>query len=186
VFSDEEPGPSSSPSRLLVVSIGLVALITLLVSAIAVKILFAAMAFLKEKKMSPQTPILVATSAGQGRRPSDFCQAIEGELVTYPLSCDRHGHSIDDRNCGCRRSVIGLESGQSTTTFQVMLLPFGKDTLQAALTLSWQRSGWAASLSARMATEWMELEFDALLHIAAYLPIAVPLEIRAERIEPRI
>jgi hypothetical protein len=63
--------------------------------------------------------VFVATSRRQGSRASDFCWTIEGELVIYPIECDRDGDDPDGP-CGCLRSMIGLGSQKATTTFEVV------------------------------------------------------------------
>lgn len=61
--------------------------------------------------------VLVATKQTQGLRASDFCCALEGEMVMFPpLECDCG--SID-ASCGCRRSMAGLVSHRATTTVVV-------------------------------------------------------------------
>ena len=63
--------------------------------------------------------ILVATKETQGFRDSDFSWAREGELVRFDSECDRDKNRIDG-GCGCRRSMVGLETGRATTTFKVV------------------------------------------------------------------
>lgn len=62
--------------------------------------------------------VLVATCATQGQRPTDFNFAREGELVGLD---DAHTaeEEMPDDECGCQRSLEGLETGKSTTTFEV-------------------------------------------------------------------
>ena len=55
--------------------------------------------------------VLTATSATQGERDTDFCFALEGELVQLPSTeC-----SNPDR-CGCGRGFAGMGSHLATTT----------------------------------------------------------------------
>lgn len=62
--------------------------------------------------------LLVATSLTQGRRLSDFTRAKDGELVYFPAECVIE--DIDDPDCGCRRSMRGLVTGELTTTMTVI------------------------------------------------------------------
>jgi hypothetical protein len=68
--------------------------------------------------------VLVATAATQGQRPNDFCFATEGELVCRALACDR-GQADLDGECGCGRSLMGVDSGQATTTAKVVWIDMG-------------------------------------------------------------
>ncbi len=63
--------------------------------------------------------VLVATRETQGQRKSDFCFAIEGELVEWAFECDRDEEDIDG-DCGCRRSLTGIVSRKGTTTMAVV------------------------------------------------------------------
>ncbi len=77
--------------------------------------------------------VLVATEETQGYRETDFCWTEEGELVCFGFECA--GETIDGQ-CGCRRSLCGLKTGKSTTTFRVVereeLSPRGLVALLAA------------------------------------------------------
>lgn len=70
--------------------------------------------------------VFVATSRTQGRRASDFFFAREGELVGKN---DAHDDEPLDGSCGCRRSLGGLETGKSTTTFFVVEAGYGVSEL---------------------------------------------------------
>lgn len=65
--------------------------------------------------------VLAATNKTQGRRDNDFCWAIEGELVTFPVIECECGTSDDA--CGCHRAMAGLASSRGTTTMQVIDRP---------------------------------------------------------------
>lgn len=60
--------------------------------------------------------VFIATQKGQGKRPNDFFWTTEGELVRFGMEC--HGEDADGP-CGCRRSMVGMVSKKSTTTFTV-------------------------------------------------------------------
>ena len=60
---------------------------------------------------------LVSTTKTQGVRKNDFSHADKGEILTFPTECD--GESIDG-GCGCRRSLVGVNTLKATTTFEVV------------------------------------------------------------------
>ncbi len=63
---------------------------------------------------------MVATKDTQGQRENDFCFATEGEIVRFgPLCCSDKDL---DGGCGCARSLVGIESGKSTTTMKIVEL----------------------------------------------------------------
>jgi hypothetical protein len=64
--------------------------------------------------------VLVATAQTQGQRTSDFCRAVEGELVRWAAECHQEPA---DGPCGCRRSLVGLDSAGVTTTVKVIDRP---------------------------------------------------------------
>lgn len=65
--------------------------------------------------------VLAATKKTQGRRQNDFCWAVEGELVTFPvIECDC---GTTDDACGCHRAMAGLASSRGTTTIHVIDRP---------------------------------------------------------------
>lgn len=68
--------------------------------------------------------VLVATKFSQGERKDDFCdpRIVEGELVV--LGIDHDDEKVGDKNCGCRRSLVGVQSGRRTTTMQVATFAF--------------------------------------------------------------
>ena len=73
--------------------------------------------------------VLVATDAGQGEAPDDYCWTLEGELVT-PLvaECAR------PQRCGCGRGFPGFGSARATTTAMVVDLPhIGPAELEGAV-----------------------------------------------------
>ena len=66
--------------------------------------------------------IFVATNTGQSARANDFHDAEEGELLTFAIECERDEQDCDGK-CGCRRSLLGIETGGTTTTFVVAEIP---------------------------------------------------------------
>lgn len=74
--------------------------------------------------------LLRATRDTQGQREDDFCFTVEGELVRFPFDCARCG-------CGCKRSMVGIESRKGTTTMKVELVPTSEEGLARYLVGSW-------------------------------------------------
>jgi hypothetical protein len=68
-------------------------------------------AHLGRKDTENEMLVLVATKDTQGRSESDYCHAVEGELVT-PITVEC---CLPDR-CGCGRGFPGLVSARATTT----------------------------------------------------------------------
>ncbi len=97
--------------------------------------------------------LLVATATSQGHRPSDFSCSVPGELVMPPLhACDEPV----DGPCGCRRSLVGLESHRPTTTFEVADVPLSLDELSARVHESLEKAGWIACVDdAAVAERWV-------------------------------
>jgi len=60
--------------------------------------------------------ILTATDKGQGMRPDDFNRCLSDEPVTFGTECE--SCSVESA-CGCKRSMVGLKSYQTATTFEV-------------------------------------------------------------------
>ncbi len=92
--------------------------------------------------------ILIATKTTQGKRSNDFSHAVEEELVMIPtLECD--GESVDGQ-CGCRRAMVGLESGRATTTVKVIERDFTPRQLELMIRKAWQQFGWAQLMGTKV------------------------------------
>lgn len=111
--------------------------------------------------------VLVATSATQGARRTDFTDCVEGELVWMLDACPESERDPDGA-CGCGRSFEGMNSHGSTTTSLVRDIP---DLTVAAYTdalrASFDAQGWCSCCTARdldeaigelvdLASEWPE------------------------------
>ena len=122
------------------------------------------------------TKILVATTETQGRRRSDFCHAKEGELLYFPKECEDEDM---DAPCGCKRSLIGIETHETTTTFKVVE--------NGSVTVDWYAEMLLPaikelSLEAEEGIEGIALtQAEALLHIAGHYRPGTILERRGER-----
>ncbi len=115
--------------------------------------------------------ILVATEETQGRRPTDFCWADEGEIVTFGSQCP---DEPVDGPCGCRRALRGVRTRKATTTFRVVERPELRWTdLARVVSESLVAGGWypgpelaraeAAQHARRLAAVALEHEEGAVL-----------------------
>jgi hypothetical protein len=112
--------------------------------------------------------VFAATSDRQGERQSDFCWTIEGELVVFPVVCDRDRNDIDG-GCGCRRAMAGMTSRSSTTTFRVVDLEATMDEYRDLVFGMLEEGGWdvnredAAELAAEVLGEAKMFEVGPVL-----------------------
>lgn len=67
--------------------------------------------------------------------PDDFCHAIDGELAVPFVVCD-------NRDCGCDRACIGLNSGKGSTTVRVVEVDITEDDLAFAVAGYIDNAGW--------------------------------------------
>lgn len=83
---------------------------------------------------------LVATKETQGQRNNDFSFTIEGELVKLGFEC---GIDEDpDSECGCRRSMEGIDSLKGTTTIKIAEVDLTSSEILQELIMSEKVSGW--------------------------------------------
>ncbi len=123
--------------------------------------------------------VMVATREGQGLRKNDFCHAEDGEPVGFPtVECD--GERVDG-SCGCRRSMVGLKSGKSTTTFKVADIS-DIDEEGLLLILSEQVADYAKLLDM---SPYVERDFDSLIKLADTFGDGSILERRGDHIQLR-
>lgn len=76
---------------------------------------------------------LVATTDGQGHRPSDFFRAEPHEPVWFPPSLHEDHDTLIDGECPCARIFIGARSGGGTTTARIADLDVTPETLTEQL-----------------------------------------------------
>jgi hypothetical protein len=132
--------------------------------------------------------VLVATHAGQGMRPSDFCWTDDGELAGFPVVCDTDNRpgADPDSGCGCGRAFAGLTSHKATTTAKVADWP---DLTAEHLFTLYRRSlddgGWTQALGEDDANRWADQDVRKILEIAAPLPPGTVLELRGEYVQVR-
>lgn len=126
--------------------------------------------------------LLTATKLTQGQRKNDFSFVPQGEIVTFSSECDRE--AIDGK-CGCKRSMVGLESLKSTTTVQVVDLPLTQEQLSNALQKSLQKSGWARIMNQTDIDDLIKQDLTALLEVSNAFTVGTVLERRGLKFQIR-
>ena len=127
--------------------------------------------------------VLVATSETQGQRSDDFMWCRDGEPVKFGTECD--GEGIDG-HCGCRRSMVGVESNKATTTLKVVEMDITKEGIADALRANYQNAGWYQLMGAEGAEESIKKEVDELIDIAASFPVGSIMEKRGDKLQVRL
>jgi hypothetical protein len=127
--------------------------------------------------------LLVGTRRGQGARPSDFSSCEVGELVMP------HAHACDepvDGPCGCRRSLVGLQTNRPTTTVEVADLPLTMDGLCAAVRASLGASGLLACIDdEEVADRWVADIAWELVQAGARFGVGTVVERRGRTLQAR-
>lgn len=100
--------------------------------------------------------VLVATSATQGTRPTDFNYCVEGELVWLSEPCFTDAHRLPNP-CGCGRAFAGLASHRATTTAVVSDVPLTYAEYEQALRSGLTAAGWPGDWAEEMASELEDL-----------------------------
>ena len=110
--------------------------------------------------------VLVATTATQGARATDFAYCIEGELVWLHPVC--RASELDPYGaCGCGRSFSGLSSSRHTTTALVRDIPgLTRQEYVDASAAGLELMGWCPDCSDLLSAEFV----DWLLAAAGTLP----------------
>lgn len=83
--------------------------------------------------------VLISTLDTQGMRKNDFSYTLGAELLKFGTECD--GEKIDGK-CGCRRSMVGVESKKATTTMKVIDIDIPIELIALEITNSEIASGW--------------------------------------------
>jgi hypothetical protein len=116
--------------------------------------------------------VLVATKETQGQRKNDFCWCEPDELLIFGFECD--GEEIDG-NCGCRRSMCGVNTRAATTTMKVIDKDISKEDFVAGIRKSLKDGGWSIEIQ-DLAGE----KADELLSLAAQCSAGDILEKRGD------
>lgn len=127
--------------------------------------------------------VLVATKEKQGMRKNDFSFTREGELVTFTgMECD--GEKVDG-NCGCRRSMCGVETHKATTTFKVVDMPIEKEVFYECLKINLVSTGWAGLMGKDKAWAIVFKDVMELMSLADKFEVGTVLEKRGGTIQVR-
>ena len=127
--------------------------------------------------------VLVATGETQGQRSNDFNWCREGEPVKFGSECD--GEAFDGQ-CGCRRSMAGVESNKSTSTMKVVWLDLTRDELADMLRDNYKKAGWYKLMGPEGAEERIQSEVTELLRMAADFPVGCMVEKRGNTLQVRL
>ena len=123
--------------------------------------------------------VFVTTKQTQGQRTSDFCWTPEGEIVKVAMPCDRDSESIDGI-CGCRRSVVGIESRKGSTTFTVVEKNISQLVLRKMLYERELQVGYGKEFAKEVVKEGMSFH-----RLASRFPLETVLELRGETMRIR-
>jgi hypothetical protein len=126
--------------------------------------------------------VLVATMNTQGKRRNDFGYASPGELVRFGSECD--GEAVDGK-CGCRRALVGMDSGKATTTFIVVDIPITQAYLQERVKKSLQDGGWLSVMTQEEGDKWAKDEAKDLTEIAEFFEERTIVEKRGGKFQSR-
>ena len=116
--------------------------------------------------------ILVSTNKYQGMRENDFCHTTEGEILIFGMECD--GEKIDG-SCGCRRSMIGIETRKATTTMMVAEVDCDLAELYTNYLV---HAGWAKAADDDFVKHVVPGMVSDVKNIADYFPAGTVLEKR--------
>lgn len=126
----------------------------------------------------------MATSEGQGLRPSDFFNSKEGNLVFFTAECGSDVNNVDG-GCGCRRCMEDSESGGTTTTFKTADLDIKREDYFEKHIEYLIKSGRFGVEEIEDDREYHQEEAETLLQAAEVFPVDEILEKRGNDIQPR-
>ena len=127
--------------------------------------------------------LLVSTTETQGNRKNDFCFVPNGELLTYSV-IECAGEKPDDE-CGCRRSMNGLDSGKATTTFRVIEQPITQEQFTKKVYQRMEKANWVLKMGEGNARDFAEVSTDELVRAIKKFPVGSILERRGDRFRLR-
>ena len=128
--------------------------------------------------------VLVATNETQGQRLNDFCWTTMYEPVGFSSDCDRE--DVDGR-CGCRRSMVGILTGKTTTTMTIIDDPTATaQTLKELLRQRMITGGWDKFLSTEELQALIDEEIDILIAVANAFTLGSIVERRGDQFQTRI
>lgn len=126
----------------------------------------------------------VATRSMQGVRANDFFEGVEGEFVLFPYrSCP--DATVDDQ-CGCKRSLVGIQSDKKTTTMKVVVCPTDVAIIKMGIRRHLQRIGeWEEIAKDQEPEDYLATLTDTLLEAAKDIPIGTIVEYREDTFRER-
>lgn len=121
--------------------------------------------------------ILVSTKETQGRRDNDFSFTTPNEWLYLGIPCrEATGHVDDD--CGCRRSLVGMDTHLSTTTMRVVDVDANEEHFLERLIEALDDAGWTELFGTAKARIRAETLCSTLLGAAARFDDGAVLEYR--------
>lgn len=128
--------------------------------------------------------MFVATRSMQGARANDFFEGVEGEFVIFPYrSCP--DASVDDQ-CGCKRSLVGIQSDKTTTTMKVVVCPTDVAIIKMGIRRHLQRTGEWEEIAKDLEPEnYLATLTDTLLEKAKDMLIGTVVEYRDDTFRER-
>ena len=127
--------------------------------------------------------LLLASPEKQGQRKSDFCHAPLGEILTFPSECDRE--EIDGE-CGCRRSMIGVQTLNATTTMKVCWVAMSVAQLEKEIRGCLTKSGWKRLMTAKKFNKLVKTTRIELMRVADFFPLGTVVEKRGDTFKARV
>lgn len=84
--------------------------------------------------------VIVADKTIQDSSKRDFFWTEEGEIVSFGVfECENEEKA---KECGCRRSLVGIKTRKACTTFRIAEVDFTELELSARISISFRESGW--------------------------------------------
>jgi len=93
--------------------------------------------------MGKKIKVFVSTKQTQGQRQNDFSFVPEGELLTFSVSGPCGNEKADDE-CGCARSLVGINCFKGTTTAKVVERVLTQNQLARLFKESADKAGWGS------------------------------------------
>jgi hypothetical protein len=101
--------------------------------------------------------------------PGDFCWGVEGEIAVPGLVC------ASPADCGCDRSLCGINSHRASTTVMVRDLDLSLDDLIVGNIGSLEAGGWAELLPPDGLDEWARDQIIESVEAAGNFPVGMVL-----------
>lgn len=116
--------------------------------------------------------LIVATKEKQRMRENDFHHADEDEIVYFGTECDCE---TVDGPCGCKRSLVGIESHKGSTTFKVVEKDITEKELRKMLKENLAKAGWG-----QISNRAINSDVRGLIRLAEQFPVGSILERRGD------